>query len=112
MLTTAGKLPAKHVIRTVGAVWHHGSPNEAEVLRNCYLNGLTLAVENKCKTIAFPPISTGIHGVPLELVASSASRRVKEFLESHDEIEFEYLLTFEGVKPYEFGVHQRQKCRL
>src|ERR1700761_5040016 len=57
VITTAGKLPAKHVIHTVGPVWNNGKYREEEKLANCYKNSLRLAVDNNCKTIAFPNIS-------------------------------------------------------
>src|SRR5438445_6314223 len=59
VITTAGNLPAKYVIHTVGPVWNGGKKNEGALLENCYSNSLKLAVENNCKTIAFPNISTG-----------------------------------------------------
>lgn len=62
VITTAGKLPAKFVIHTVGPVWNGGENGEDEKLINCYWNSLELAVKNGVKTIAFPNISTGIIG--------------------------------------------------
>ena len=61
VITTAGNLPAKYVIHTVGPVWNGGSNNERAKLEDCYFNSLKLAVENGCKTIAFPNISTGVY---------------------------------------------------
>src|SRR5678815_4115330 len=58
VITTAGNLPAKYVIHTVGPVWNGGNDNEREKLANCYSNSLRLAVEHSCKTVAFPNIST------------------------------------------------------
>ena len=69
VITTAGNLPAKYVIHTVGPRWNGGAKNEAEKLTNCYLNSLKLAVENGAKTVAFPSISTGIYGYPKEKAA-------------------------------------------
>src|SRR6476661_6881709 len=69
VITTAGNLPAKFVIHTVGPVWNGGNKNEATLLENCYRNALKLAVENNCKTIAFPNISTGIYGFPKDKAA-------------------------------------------
>src|SRR3954468_24196159 len=62
VITTAGKLPAKYVIHTVGPVWNGGTKNEEEKLAACYRNALLLAVQNNCTTISFPNISTGIYG--------------------------------------------------
>lgn len=80
VITTAGNLPAKYVIHTVGPVWNGGKKNEAMLLENCYKNSLKLAVENKCKTIAFPNISTGIYGFPKDKAAVIAVKIVTDFL--------------------------------
>ena len=66
VVTTAGKLPAKYVIHTVGPVWNYGKMNEEEKLRDCYRNSLILADEKKVSSIAFPNISTGAYGFPKE----------------------------------------------
>lgn len=79
VITTAGRLPAKYVIHTVGPVWNGGSKNEEKMLRNCYLNSLKLAVENNCQSLAFPNISTGIYGYPKEAAALIATKTVKDF---------------------------------
>lgn len=63
-ITGGYKLPAKHVIHTVGPVWSGGTHNEAELLASCYRNSLTVAAENNCKSVAFPLISAGIYGYP------------------------------------------------
>src|SRR5205807_3885369 len=63
-ITTAGNLPARFVIHTVGPVWHGGNKGEPERLADCYRNSLKLAEENGCKSIAFPNISTGVYGYP------------------------------------------------
>src|SRR5690349_9416687 len=76
VITTAGNLPAKFVIHTVGPVWNGGKNNEPEKLRNCYRNCLRLAVENNLETIAFPNISTGIYGYPKEEAAGVAIKTV------------------------------------
>jgi len=80
VITTAGKLPAKYVIHTVGPVWNGGNKNEAALLENCYRNSLKLAVENNCTTIAFPNISTGIYGFPKDKAAVIAVKTVTDFL--------------------------------
>src|SRR6476620_581211 len=64
VITTAGKLPAKFVIHTVGPVWNGGDKGELQNLSDCYNNSLKLALEYNCKTIAFPNISTGIYRFP------------------------------------------------
>src|SRR4051812_1721541 len=68
-ITQGYRLKARHVIHTVGPVWHGGSRDEAVLLAECYRNSLQLAVANDCRTIAFPCISTGVYGYPLEAAA-------------------------------------------
>ena len=79
-ITPGFKLPAKFVIHTVGPVYRDGQHGEPEKLAACYRNSLTLAAENGCKSIAFPCISTGIYGYPIEDAAKIAVREVREFL--------------------------------
>jgi O-acetyl-ADP-ribose deacetylase len=79
-ITTAGRMPAKHVIHTVGPVYGKGGSEKAELLRSCYRNSLGLAVEHGLKTIAFPAISTGIYGYPLDEAAAVSSKAIEEFL--------------------------------
>ena len=85
--TTAGNLPARYVIHTVGPVWYGGSSNEEHLLDDCYHNSLRVAVEKGCKTIAFPAISTGVYRFPKKLAAKVSSRAVKEFLEMNETIQ-------------------------
>jgi O-acetyl-ADP-ribose deacetylase len=87
VITTAGRLPAKYVIHTVGPIWSGGENNEDLLLANCYENSLKLAVENNIKTIAFPNISTGVYHFPKELAAQIAIKKVKEFLSNNQSIE-------------------------
>lgn len=87
VITTAGKLPAKYVIHTVGPVWFDGNNNEAEKLSSCYRNSLQLAIDNHCRSIAFPNISTGTYGFPKKEAALIAVRTVKHFLEHHNQID-------------------------
>lgn len=72
VITTAGKLKAKFVIHTVGPIWNGGNSGEAALLKNCYINSLKIASEHGVKTIAFPNISTGVYGYPLEEAAEIA----------------------------------------
>ncbi|AFH50446.1 Putative phosphatase [Ignavibacterium album JCM 16511] len=81
------KLPAKFIIHTVGPVWQGGNCNEDKLLENCYLNSLRLTVKNNIKTIAFPAISTGVYGFPLERATNIAVKTVIKFLENDDTIE-------------------------
>ena len=80
VITTAGQLPAKFVIHTVGPVWNGGNRNEEEKLAECYKNSLQLATDNNCRTIAFPNISTGIYGFPKELAAKISIKTVRLFI--------------------------------
>lgn len=82
-ITAGHRLPAKHVIHTVGPVWHGGMQNESELLRACYLNSLRLAVETQARSIAFPCISTGVYGYPVKPAAAIAVATAREFC-NHD----------------------------
>ena len=86
-ITQGYNLQSKFVIHTVGPIWNGGNYNEDELLTNCYLNSLKLAVENKIKTIAFPAISTGVYGFPLERAAQIAIKAVKKFIQSDKSIQ-------------------------
>jgi O-acetyl-ADP-ribose deacetylase (regulator of RNase III) len=79
-LTKGYRLPAKHVIHTVGPVWNGGNRREPELLANSYANSLALAVKHGLASIAFPSISTGIYGYPIEQAARIAVTTVKQFL--------------------------------
>lgn len=87
VITTAGNLQARYVIHTVGPVWSGGNRNEREILRNCYLNALALAVKHDALTVAFPNISTGIYRFPKEEAAKVAFSAVTDFLKNDNTIE-------------------------
>ena len=74
----AGNLRARHVIHTVGPVWRGGSEGEPELLASCYRRSLELAASLGCRTVAFPAISTGVYGYPVELAAPVAIAAVRE----------------------------------
>lgn len=95
VITTAGKMPSKYVIHTVGPVWNNGKYHEDEKLANCYKNSLQLAIDNNCKTIAFPNISTGIYHFPKDRAAKISVDTVKEFLSKTDKIEKVIFLCFD-----------------
>ncbi|HPO41458.1 MAG TPA: O-acetyl-ADP-ribose deacetylase [Bacteroidales bacterium] len=82
VITTAGNMPSRYVIHTVGPVWHGGMNNEDQLLANAYSNSLRLAVDNGVKTIAFPNISTGVYGFPKERAANIAIEAVRKFLKN------------------------------
>lgn len=79
-ITAGYNLLARYVIHAVGPVWHGGKSNEDTLLANCYLNSLGLAVENGVKTIAFPSISTGVYGFPIDRASRIALREIRDFL--------------------------------
>lgn len=83
-LTPAFKLSAKYVIHTVGPMWWGGTEHEIESVKKCYRNSLKLALENKCKSIAFPLISTGIYGFPKSEALKIAISVISEFLLTND----------------------------
>ncbi|MEM3623660.1 MAG: O-acetyl-ADP-ribose deacetylase [Candidatus Bathyarchaeia archaeon] len=87
VITSGGNLKAKYVIHTVGPVWRGGSSSEPELLAEAYRNSLKLAVSNGLKTIAFPAISTGAYGYPIEEASKTAISTVKEFLEKEDNLD-------------------------
>ena len=79
-ITRGYRLPARFVIHTVGPIWRGGKRDEARILANCYRNSLQLAVENEVKTIAFPAISCGAYGYPIEQAGQIALETTREFL--------------------------------
>ena len=87
VMTSGGNLKAKHVIHTVGPVWRGGFHVEAELLKQAYRNTLKLAVSKGLRTIAFPSISTGAYGYPIEEASRVALGTVKTFLENEDKLE-------------------------
>lgn len=94
-ITRGYNLPAKFVIHAVGPVWRGGDNNEAELLKSCYQTSLAIAVENGCRNIAFPNISTGIYGYPKEKAAKVAIGAVKEFIKTNPELKEIYFVCFD-----------------
>lgn len=86
-ITRGYRLAAKFVIHTVGPVWNGGTRGEPELLASCYRRSLQLAVENGVRSIAFPAISCGVYGYPIEAATEIAVRETAEFLRLHDSIE-------------------------
>ena len=96
-ITKAYNLPCDYVIHTVGPRWHGGSRGEADTLRDCYINSLKVAIDNGIRTIAFPSISTGAFGYPVEEAASVAVNAVNEFLfENSDKFDDVYWILFDN----------------
>ncbi len=88
VITSAGNLKAKKIIHTAGPVWSGGKKDEAGLLRNCYRNSFLLAKKNLLKTIAFPAISTGVYGYPIEGAARIALSVGREFENDFNEIRY------------------------
>lgn len=103
-ITKGYRLPAKFVIHTVGPIWRGGDSNEAQLLENCYKNSLKLAVENGIKTIAFPSISTGVYGFPIERASRIALNTAKSFLEKNESIQ---KIMFVCFGSHDYQVYQR-----
>ena len=94
-ITKGYRLPAKYVIHTPGPVWHGGSKNEPELLASCYRNCLSLAVENGCKTVDFPSISTGVYHFPLDKASVIAINTIADFLKEHPELDEVRMVCFD-----------------
>jgi O-acetyl-ADP-ribose deacetylase (regulator of RNase III) len=86
-LTRGYRLPARFVIHTVGPVWHGGTHGEPALLASCYRRSLELAAANGIRSIAFPGISTGVYGYPLEEAAKIATRVAREFVHAAQGLE-------------------------
>jgi O-acetyl-ADP-ribose deacetylase len=93
-ITRGYRLPAAHVIHTVGPVWAGGHRGEPELLRRCYANALHLAGEHDVRSIAFPSISTGAYGYPIEQAAAIAVQTVQDALSSMPPIELVRFVCF------------------
>ena len=85
-ITGPGRLPVKHVIHAVGPVWQGGRHGEAELLGCCHHRAIALAAEHGCARVAFPAISTGVYGYPLEAAAAVAVGATREALELHSSV--------------------------
>jgi len=97
-ITPGFKLPSKHVIHTVGPIWSTFSNAQtlASQLASCYRTSLQLAVENKCKSIAFPLISTGIYRYPIDEATRIALKETRVFLDANDELDHVVFVIFTG----------------
>ncbi|MEP9410358.1 MAG: O-acetyl-ADP-ribose deacetylase [Candidatus Brocadia sp.] len=99
-ITTGGNLKAKYVIHTVGPVYHDGKRHEAELLANAYKNSLTLASLHRLKSVAFPSISTGAYGYPMDEAAMIALKTVIDYIKTHTDIKLVRFVLF-GSKAYQ-----------
>jgi O-acetyl-ADP-ribose deacetylase (regulator of RNase III) len=103
-ITKGYRLPARHIIHTVGPVWRGGNDGEPELLASCYRRSLELAAANSVRSIAFPSISTGIYGYPIELAAAVAIATVRAGLADLTAIEE---VTFCCFSPADLLVYER-----
>ncbi len=107
--TTAGRLPARRVIHTVGPVWSGGRTGEPETLASAYRSSLTVAREEGLRTVALPSVSTGAYGYPVESAAQVALGTVAEELRAHpeafDEVRF-VLFDERSLKSYERALRE------
>ncbi len=92
--TAAYNLPAKYVFHAVGPVWSGGAKGEAEDLASCYRICLELAVAEDCKSIAFPAISTGVYGYPIDEACRIALDTINDFLKEDDQLQSVRLICF------------------
>jgi O-acetyl-ADP-ribose deacetylase len=86
-LTQGYDLPAKYVIHTVGPVWRGGEHGEDQLLASCYRHCMSIALRTKIRSIAFPAISTGVYGFPMDRAAAIAAEEVHRFLETYTEFD-------------------------
>lgn len=110
-LTRGYNLPCDYVIHTVGPVWRGGSDGEPELLASCYFNSLNIAIENGIRTVAFPSVSTGVYGYPVEKAAEEAVRAVCRFLAQYpDAIDMVEWVLFDDrtLAAYEYEVDKIQ----
>lgn len=106
VITTGGRLKARYVVHTVGPVWRGGRDGEAELLASCYRNSLALARSKGLNSVAFPSISTGAYGYPIEKAHEVALRNVIDFIEREDGLKEIVFVLFTGsdYEIYEVGM--------
>jgi len=95
VITTAGKMPARYVIHTVGPIYHGGTSGEPELLANAYRNSLKLAAEKGLESVSFPSISTGAYGYPVAEAAEIALRTVADFLRKDTRVKLVRFVLFD-----------------
>lgn len=106
-ITPAYRLPCRYVIHAVGPVWQGGMAGEPELLASCYRRSLQLAQEQQLKSIAFPAISCGVYGYPIDKAAAIAVGAVQKYLERQQSIEQVRFICFgdEMYKVYQKHIH-------
>ena len=107
VITTAGNLPANHVIHTVGPIYGKHGGREAELLAECYRNSLALAVDHSLTSIAFPAISTGVYGYPADEAATVASQALADFLARDETLAAVRLVFFADAHAKTFLKHHK-----
>ncbi len=108
-ITRGYRLPARHVIHTVGPIWQGGKSGEVETLKSCYRSSLQLAVDTTLESIAFPCIATGIYGFPQDLACDIAVSTVGEWIPSH---EYPQQVTFCCFTAEDLDLYQRRLSRV
>jgi O-acetyl-ADP-ribose deacetylase (regulator of RNase III) len=108
VITTAGNLKAKYVIHTVGPVYQGGTKGEAALLKSAHLESLKLFSAKKLKSVAFPAISTGVYGYPVDEAAHIALTTIIDYLKEHADIELVRFVLF-GLKTYEIFAAELKK---
>jgi O-acetyl-ADP-ribose deacetylase (regulator of RNase III) len=108
MITKGYKLKARHIIHTVGPVYHSAGKTAPQLLASCYRRSLEVASENKLKSVAFPSISTGAYGYPLEEAAPIALKTVSDYLKGHPDIRLVRFVLFgkEAYQAYEKALQE------
>jgi O-acetyl-ADP-ribose deacetylase (regulator of RNase III) len=108
VITTGGNLRAKYVIHTVGPVYQGGNRGEAALLKSAHLESLKLTSARKLKSIAFPAISTGVYGYPVDEAARIALKTAIDYLKEHGDIELVRFVLF-GRKTYDIFAEELKK---
>ena len=106
-ITSGYKLPCQYVIHTSGPIWQGGHVGESAILRSCYIESLKLAVKHRCRSVAFPLISSGVYGYPKDQVLKFAVQTITEFLFDHELMV--YICVFDK-ESYTFSQSDRTKC--
>lgn len=103
VITTGGNLKARHVIHTVGPVWHGGQSGEPELLASAYRQSLRVTVANGLKSVSFPSLSTGAYGYPVGLAAAVALETVIDFLYQQESLEEVVFVLFDDATDQKYA---------